>query len=168
MLFIWRRKEFYSKNVFISRDRPCFVWLHHWEWQLWETYVFFWVWPNNDRWFNYRFLQHYTRWLLITLLLLFGEALYIQYFKTASLLHWKGIPSYLFAIGLPSAISASRESGGNSPEGFATYDHSYYWAETRANKNAADYFGKYYGVNWNNDKYLYKSKLRTLADGYPQ
>lgn len=24
-----------------------------------------------------------------------------------------------------------------------------------------------YGVNWNNDKYLYKSKLRTLADGYP-
>lgn len=76
-------------------------------------------------------------------------------------------PTYLFAIGLPSAISASRESGGNSPEGFWTYDHSYYWTETRANKNAADYFGKYYGVNWNNDKYLYKSKLRTLADGYP-
>lgn len=76
-------------------------------------------------------------------------------------------PTYLFAIGLPSAISALRESGGNSPEGFWTYDHSYYWAETRANKNAAEYFGKYYGVNWNNDKYLYKSKLRTLADGYP-
>jgi hypothetical protein len=46
--------------------------------------------------------------------------------------------SYLFAIGLPSAISAGKHDG----------THSSYWTETRANRRAARYFGKYYGVNW--------------------
>ena len=36
------------------------------------------------------------------------------------------------------------------------YNHSYYWTEARANRNAADYFGRNYGVNWESDKYMYK------------
>jgi hypothetical protein len=45
--------------------------------------------------------------------------------------------SYLFAIGIPSLISAAGSG-----------DHSTYWTETRANERAAKYFKKYYGVEW--------------------
>jgi hypothetical protein len=47
--------------------------------------------------------------------------------------------SYLFAIGIPSAISAGKHDG----------SHHSYWTETRANRRAARYFGKYYRVDWN-------------------
>ena len=46
--------------------------------------------------------------------------------------------SYLFGIGIPSLFSAAKKDGG----------HKKYWTETRANRRAAKYFGKYYGVNW--------------------
>ncbi|MDR1543945.1 MAG: RHS repeat-associated core domain-containing protein [Prevotellaceae bacterium] len=46
--------------------------------------------------------------------------------------------SYLFAIGIPSIISA----GGSG-------DHSTYWTEKRANKRAKKYFERYYGIDWN-------------------
>jgi hypothetical protein len=47
--------------------------------------------------------------------------------------------SYLFAIGIPSAISAGKHDG----------THNSYWMGKRANRQAARYFGKYYGVEWN-------------------
>ena len=46
--------------------------------------------------------------------------------------------SYLFAIGISSGVSAAGSG-----------DHSTYWTETRANRRAAKYFGKHYGIDWN-------------------
>ena len=56
-------------------------------------------------------------------------------------------PLYLFAIALPSAISnwTSKQLDGY-PKGFT--NHKFRWYEISANKNAAKYFGKYYGVDW--------------------
>jgi hypothetical protein len=55
--------------------------------------------------------------------------------------------SYLFAIGIPSAISAgSSTQVSGEPQG--VYSHDLYWTERRANKRAAKYFRRYYGVNW--------------------
>jgi hypothetical protein len=51
--------------------------------------------------------------------------------------------SYLFAIGVPSIISAAGDGG----------DHSTYWTETRANRRAEKYFRKYFNVNWNYPHY---------------
>jgi hypothetical protein len=51
--------------------------------------------------------------------------------------------SYLFAIGIPSVISAGG-SEYNSTAGM--YTHDYYWTETRANRRAAKYFGTLF---WN-------------------
>jgi hypothetical protein len=51
--------------------------------------------------------------------------------------------SYLFAIGIPSGISASKHDG----------THHSYPTETRANERAAKYFGKYYGVNWSESRF---------------
>ena len=75
--------------------------------------------------------------------------------------------SYLFAIGAPSLISAMGNGMTKSPEGFDIYYHSYYWTDTRANRNAAKYFGKHYGVNWSSDKFKSYGKPRTIIDGYP-
>ena len=74
---------------------------------------------------------------------------------------------YLPTIGLLSLISASRDISIESPEKFNIDAHSYYWTETRANRNASDYFGKYYGVSWNRDKYIDMGKERTIIDGFP-
>jgi hypothetical protein len=52
--------------------------------------------------------------------------------------------SYLFAIGIPSIISAAGDG-----------DHSRYWTERRANKRAKKYFGKYYGTDWNSPFHIY-------------
>jgi RHS repeat-associated protein len=49
--------------------------------------------------------------------------------------------SYLFAIGIPSGISASKHDG----------THKSYWTETRANRRAARYFKRHYGVEWSGD-----------------
>ncbi|GHU85650.1 hypothetical protein FACS1894153_1250 [Bacteroidia bacterium] len=69
-------------------------------------------------------------------------------------------PSYLFAIGIPSIISANNNKGTN----YLPFDtHSKYWTETRANRRAAKYFGKYYDVNWNS---IYK-EYYTIEDLYP-
>jgi RHS repeat-associated protein len=46
--------------------------------------------------------------------------------------------SYLFAIGIPSGISAWKDQ----------INHTDYWTEKRANRRAAKYFGKHYRVNW--------------------
>lgn len=75
--------------------------------------------------------------------------------------------AYLFAIGAPSLVSAMRSGGPSSPEGFPISYHSYFWTETRANRNAARYFGRHYGVNWSSDIYSYFGKPRTIIDGYP-
>ena len=54
--------------------------------------------------------------------------------------HWFGI-SYLTLIGVPSLYSAFRGNRGN-------HNHDVFWTELRANRNAAHYFEKYYGVTW--------------------
>lgn len=54
--------------------------------------------------------------------------------------------SYLFAIGLPSLVSANRNQAIYGPP-FNT--HQNFYTEHRANRNAAAYFGKHYGVDWN-------------------
>ena len=54
---------------------------------------------------------------------------------------------YLFAIGVPSLISAIRaHQMANEPSGVSS--HYYSWSERRANKNAMQYFSKYFSVNW--------------------
>ena len=52
--------------------------------------------------------------------------------------------SYLFAIGIPSFISAIFARDIDS----YTNTHDYKPYEMRANSNAKHYFGKYYGVSW--------------------
>ena len=46
-------------------------------------------------------------------------------------------------------------------------DCIYNWTETRANRIAADYFGRYYGVKWESDKYDFFGLNRSIVDGYP-
>ena len=56
---------------------------------------------------------------------------------------------YIPAIGIPSAISADNQKPiANEPAGITTHDFRIY--EMRANKYAAEYFGQYFGVNWDN------------------
>ena len=56
-------------------------------------------------------------------------------------------PLYLFAVGLPSAISAGTSTQLDGyRDGVETHDFRSY--EMNANKHAANYFGKYYGVDW--------------------
>ncbi len=59
--------------------------------------------------------------------------------------------SYLFAIGLPSLISAAGDG-----------NHHAFWTERRANRRAKRYFEKYYDVDWNlfESPYLYPTKLK--------
>lgn len=54
--------------------------------------------------------------------------------------------SYLFVIGLPSIVSASKHDG----------KHYKYWTEKRANKKAANYFRKHYGIIWSSPLYPIK------------
>jgi hypothetical protein len=58
--------------------------------------------------------------------------------------------SYLFAIGIPSAISAKNST---TITGKPYKTHDIYWTETRANRRAARYFRKYYGVDWTYQDY---------------
>ena len=56
-------------------------------------------------------------------------------------------PLYLFAVGIPSVISFNNDDPiSGDPYGRSTHD--VHWAEMRANRHAAKYFGKYYGVDW--------------------
>ena len=50
--------------------------------------------------------------------------------------------AYLLVIGLPSLMSA-----------FGKGNHSVFWTETRANRHAKRYFGKYYSIAWNETGY---------------
>lgn len=60
--------------------------------------------------------------------------------------------SYLFAVGMPSAVSAARSRQvDGEPEGVNT--HSFRWYEMRANRHAAKYFGRYYGVDWTSEEW---------------
>jgi len=62
--------------------------------------------------------------------------------------------SYLFAIGIPSIVSADRNelitkwNGVEVDNPNRLYTHDVYWTETRANRRAAKYFQKYYGIDW--------------------
>jgi hypothetical protein len=68
--------------------------------------------------------------------------------------------AYLFGIGIPSGISAA---GSDRPivEWDGEYvnnlhnltKHNVYWTETRANRRAAKYFRKYYGVTWSGNNF---------------
>lgn len=49
---------------------------------------------------------------------------------------------YLPVIGLPSLLSA-----------FGKGNHNVFWTETRANRHAKRYFGKYYSIAWNETDY---------------
>ena len=55
-------------------------------------------------------------------------------------------PIYLFAIGMPSLISANNST---TIEGTPFQTHDRYWTERRANRHAKKYFGKHYDVDWN-------------------
>ena len=70
-------------------------------------------------------------------------------------------PSYLFAIGIPSAFSA----GISEYIANGLYTHDVYWTERRANKHAKRYFGKYYGIDWNTATSPYR--WGTFEDNYP-
>jgi hypothetical protein len=67
-------------------------------------------------------------------------------------------PAYLFAIGIPSIISAKKQDG----------NHYEFWTEKRANRHAAKYFKKY-GVDWDNDTFWYApwEMYRKIKDKYP-
>ena len=49
---------------------------------------------------------------------------------------------YLLIVGLPSLMSALGKG-----------DHNSFWTEIRANRHAKVYFGKYYGIAWNESDY---------------
>ena len=55
--------------------------------------------------------------------------------------------SYLTQIGIPSARSAKNNTHNHETN---LSSHKTFWAETRANRLAAEYFGNKYGVNWSN------------------
>jgi hypothetical protein len=67
---------------------------------------------------------------------------------------------YLTNIGLPSLLSARRDKR------HGTDYHRNYWTEKRANRLAARYFGKYYGVDWDSP-YPYEDSYTTIEDYYP-
>jgi len=62
-------------------------------------------------------------------------------------------PSYLFAVGIPSAISAAKSKlisdwkrkPVSNPNGL--YTHDVFWTETKANRRASKYFKKHYNIN---------------------
>jgi len=73
-------------------------------------------------------------------------------------------PLFSFAVGIPSAISA----GSSDYLSTAPYStHHYYWTEKRANRKAADYFGKYHNVDWFNDTFVYRNNNHTYEEVYP-
>ena len=58
--------------------------------------------------------------------------------------------SYLFAVGVPSLISASGASQvSGEPRGVSTHD--FRWYERQANRNAARYFRRHFEVDWNTE-----------------
>ena len=69
---------------------------------------------------------------------------------------------YIPAIGIPSAISAATSI--ELPEyGVGVHSHDFRVYEMRANKYAAEYFGQYFGVNWNNFETQYpRNDRRTV------
>ena len=73
-------------------------------------------------------------------------------------------PTYLPIIGLFSLFSAAREDKEGTPGGNKRNVHNSYWTETRANRNASGYFGKYYGTIWSSDTF---ESGRTIIDEYP-
>jgi hypothetical protein len=74
--------------------------------------------------------------------------------------------SYLFAVGIPSIFSANGSNEIKTPPGPT---HRSYWTATRANSLAKQYFGKYYGVDWNRrytpDRWPSNGELRKNDDG---
>lgn len=58
---------------------------------------------------------------------------------------------YLFNVGLPSANSVRRRQPVPGGDGVSTHD--FQWYEMSANRHAARYFGRYYGVDWNTASY---------------
>ncbi|MDO5104976.1 hypothetical protein [Capnocytophaga sp.] len=67
--------------------------------------------------------------------------------------------TYIFNIGIPSLISAGISSQiDGEPQGVT--QHDFRWYEMSANKNAARYFGKHYGVNWDNNEVRFPRRTR--------
>ena len=58
-------------------------------------------------------------------------------------------PWYLFSVGTRSLWSSAH----STPVNEYTTSHDYKSYERRANRNAASYFSKYYGVDWKNDQF---------------
>jgi len=66
--------------------------------------------------------------------------------------------SFLFVIGLPSLFNCwlsdplpiNKWKGNYVDNPYNINDHDIQWYEMHANKNASDYFSKYYNVNWKN------------------
>ncbi|MDO5666028.1 MAG: hypothetical protein Q4G63_12345 [Bacteroidia bacterium] len=67
---------------------------------------------------------------------------------------------YLFAIGVPSGISALGDdnaiikwNGKSVSNPYRLNKHDIHWAEMRANRLAKKYFENHYGINWEKDVY---------------
>jgi hypothetical protein len=63
-------------------------------------------------------------------------------------------PAYTFAAAIPSGWNYLFGNGGNIDgysNGYPIQNHQLQWYEEEASGYAADYFRKYYGVNWNTD-----------------
>ena len=65
--------------------------------------------------------------------------------------------SYLFVIGIPSIISAANST---KVEDGGVTTHDFRWYEMRANRHAAKYFKKYFGVDWEKYEKEYPRKRR--------
>lgn len=66
--------------------------------------------------------------------------------------------SYLIGVGIPSAISARKARPIEGEE--YTNTHSFHRVEIRANRRAAKYFKKHYGIDWNNFENEYPRRIR--------
>jgi len=70
-------------------------------------------------------------------------------------------PLYLAKVGIFSAHSAETSQ---KVSGAVNDTHDFRWYEMSANRHAANYFGRYYGVDWSQSyKYGY-----TIEDYYPR
>lgn len=64
--------------------------------------------------------------------------------------------AYLFAIGIPSLMSAmnlkliTQWDGKPVNNYLGLFTHQVYWTEMRANRRAAKYFKEHYGIDWKN------------------
>ena len=83
--------------------------------------------------------------------------------------------SYLFAVGIPSAKSAKNSELITEWDGEEVFNiddlttHKIFWTEMRANRKAANYFEKHYGVtDWDFNFPQYPTRTPYFLPKYPK